>query len=204
MAESILMLIALIVVIVGYYYYYKSIISGNIEFRPLSWVMWSIISGYTLVNMLFTQVSQMELIGGIALFTGPFIISMTILLGMKSSGKRMIFYKSDVICIILASFFSMFLVFLGTNGNYEIQMLFLTIGIDLIVATPLLIEIYKNPHIQKTKPWILWSIGTGCNLIAITDYTIVGTTFLVYSLVATSLIAIYIEYNKTKKIVKAR
>lgn len=193
-------ILVIILMLIGFISYFIAIENDSSNINLATFTLWTIVGLVIMVSKYFSDTDNIERIQGVLFFIGPLLV--TILVYFRGS-KYSDMDRSEILCMIIAAILLIIYISLELSPLKDVALLengltLLLIILDFIVAFPLLQEIKKNPISEKVYPWLLWTLGNLCALIAIPDHTFVGSFFILYVMLLCLTVTLYISYQQIK------
>lgn len=167
---------------------------GKIIVNPMSWLVWFGVSFAILISYKSVGATHnfLPAIGNV-IFPG-----INFILSLKQKFTKL--DKWDIACGALGVISILIWYFTHDNPATAQYANYLAILADLCAIIPTYRLVKSNPMVEKPLPWIVFSVGFGISIFAITEHTIANYVLPIYmSLGAGAVAFIQVQYRlKTK------
>lgn len=167
---------------------------GKIQVNPMSWLVWfgvsfAILISYKSVGATYNYYSAI----GNVIFPG-----INFILSLKQKFTKL--DRWDIACCGLGIVSIILWYFTHSTPETVQYANYLAILADLCAIIPTYRLVKSNPMVEKPLPWIVFSIGFGLSIFAITEHTIANYVLPIYMCLGAGVIAfIQVQYRlKTK------
>ena len=170
---------------------------GKTKPNITSWSLWTLIGAALLLTYRSSGASD-NVWPAIFGFTNPLLVTG---ISLWRNGAREKLTKVDWVCLVV-SITSLLLWYLTRNQKEMAQFaLYLAILADSAAAIPTIVYAWSQPKDERPVPWLLFSIGYGVAIFAITEHTFANYVLPLYMFLGTFIISVpLIRYQLRHKI----
>ena len=170
---------------------------GKIKPNVTSWGLWTLIGAALLLTYKSSGAAD-NIWPAVFGFTNPFLVTC---IALWRNGKRETLTKVDWVCLTV-SLISLLLWCLTRDEKGLAQFaLYLAILADGAAAVPTIVYAWSQPREERPIPWVMFSIGYGVAIFAITDHTFANYILPLYMSLGTFVISVpLIRYQLRQKI----
>jgi len=170
---------------------------GKTKPNITSWSLWTLIGAALLVTYRSSGASD-NVWPAIFGFTNPLLVTC---ISLWRNGAREKLTNVDWVCLVI-SITSLLLWYLTRNQKEMAQFaLYLAILADGAAAIPTIVYAWSQPKDERPVPWLLFSLGYGVALFAITDHTFANYILPLYMFLGTFIISVpLVRYQLRHKI----
>ena len=179
-------LISAVVCIIGGIPYIIQTYRRNIDPQITSWALWSLIALAILVTYDSASDGASYWVAVVS-FINPSII--TVMLVMQGGMKRKL-NRLDYACIAFGIAAIACWFWMRDNRHLAQYALYLALLVDLCAAVPTIRFVWTDPKEDRPGAWLIFALGMGISLFAVTDYTPANMTYAVYMVLGSTSTAL--------------
>lgn len=171
-----------IITIVALIVYLWAILNHRVESNKAAWGIWTIVTGMILLAY-YDSVGFVDNIWvSIAYFFGVLLVFLMLNIYSKKETWTWVEKFSLVGVAIISIIWCVY-------KSSELA-LFLTLGIDLLGALPIILSTYRNPKGEFALAWYLGFIANTINLMAVEKWDLINALYPIYLASMTLIVAI--------------
>jgi len=179
--------IAFVLTIIGIIPYIVNIIKKKTTAHIYSWLIWGILQLVVVV----AQIKNGAGYGSMSGTAGVFICFLIVFLSLKNGFKNI--KKFDTFCL----FMSVIAIFIYVRLNNPLLAVIVATITNFMGFLPTLRKAYKDPKSETAATFLIGAVATLLSLLAIQNYTILTTLYLINILLTNSLLTAVILLRKT-------
>lgn len=168
---------------------------GKITPNLTSWALWALI-GLVLLLTYRSSGAESNVWPAIFGFINPCLITILIL---RRSRKLVCPTLVETICLLCGLCALILWYFVQEQQKLARYALYLAIIADLFAAIPTVVFVWESPHEERPVPWVLFIIGYGMAMFAISEHTVANYALPVYMVIAASNIALPLVLYRLKQ-----
>lgn len=179
--------IAFILTIIGVIPYIVNIVKKKTTAHIYSWLIWGILQ----LIAVMAQIKNGAGYGSMSGTAGVFICFLIVFLSLKNGFKNI--RKFDTFCLIL----SVIAIFIYVRLNNPLLAVVVATITNFMGFLPTLRKAYKDPKSETAATFLIGAIATLLSLLALQNYTILTTLYLINILMTNSLLTAVILLRKS-------
>jgi hypothetical protein len=179
-------LLSSIIAIVSFLPYIRDILRKKTEPHIYSWLIWTILQFIAITAQLKDGAGY----GSWSLIASMLLCFLIFVLGLKNGKKHIT--KFDTFCLIL----SLLTILVYLKINNSVVAIIMAVFINFIGFLPTLRKAYKNPQTETVVTYELGAIDNVLSLLALQNYTLVTTLYLINLLFTNTLLVLVVNFRK--------
>ena len=195
MSKELVGLISGILVVISVVPYSIRTYQQKVHPNPTTWFLWTII-GLTLLLTYNSSGAGANVWPAIFGFTNPLLIFL-LLLHNREKWEKM--NGVEKICLVFGIAALLVWLFVKDSKNLSQYALYIAIIADGCAAIPTISFVWNHPDKDRPFAWILFGIGYGLVIFAISDYTFANYILPLYMFVGALFIALPLIMYRIKK-----
>jgi hypothetical protein len=180
--KLVLALIATVIGLVGFIPYFHGIFTHKTKPHTYTWLIWAMTQGVAVAAIWVGGGS----FGAVSLTIGEIFVLLIFLLSFKYGVNNIT--KKDKVVLLIALLAIVIWVF-TKNPLYSVL---LVSGIDLVGYVPTFRKSYHDPWSEKTISWFMFAVTHILNILALEQYSVITSTYLVTLLMANSSLFVFL------------
>ncbi len=150
-----------------------------------SWILWTLI-GFTLLLTYESSGAGANIWPAISGFTNPLLITLLILWRHGGWTKP---NQIEIACIVFGLLSLGLWLMVRENKQMAQYALYLAIIADLFAAIPTIIFVWTKPNADRPFAWVLFAIGYGLAIFAITEHTLANYILPAYMFLCSFIVS---------------